>query len=137
MPVNVLQWCAGIRNFYKCTHLQIKIEYSAHFSFNIRIILPAFFNNLYYQIYLIQHGDIELNPGLNKKFKPLPSCDWTAHNSIEAYSTIHDSDFICISEIYLDSSVSLDNKDIDTEDHNIVRADHSSNHKKVVYAFII
>ena len=67
----------------------------------------------------------------------MPSCDWTAHNSIEAYNTIHDSDFICISEIYLDSSVILDNKDIATEDYNIVRADHPSNRKKVVYAFII
>ena len=140
MPLNVLQWRAGIGNFYKCTHPQIKIKYGSHFSFNIRIILSAFFHNLFYQICLVQHGDIELNPGPNNKFKSLTCCHWnvnslTAHkmlkkSSIEAYNSIHDYDFICISETYLDSSVSLDDNDIAIEGYNIVRADHPSNHKK-------
>ena len=51
-------------------------------------------------------------------------------SSIEAYNSIHDYDFICISETYLDSSVSLDDNDIAIEGYNIVRADHPSNHKK-------
>ena len=125
----------GIGNFYKCTHPQIKIKYVSHFSF-----LSAFFHNLFYQICLIQHGDIELNPGLSKKFNPLSCCHWnvnslTAHRmlkklSIEAYNSIHDYDFICISETHLDSSVSLDDKDIAIEGYNIVHADHPSNRKK-------
>ena len=58
----------------------------------------------------------------------------TAHiilkkSSIEAYNSIHDYEFICISETYLDSSVSLDDKDIAIEGYNIVCADHPSNHK--------
>ena len=56
---------------------------------------------------------------------------------IEAYNSIHNYDFICISKTYLDSSVSLDDKDIAIEGYNTVCADHPSNHKKVVYAFII
>ena len=137
---NVLQWHASIGNFYKCTHPQIKIKYGSHFSFNIRIILSAFFHNIFYQIFLVQHGDIELNPGPTKKFKSLTCCHWnvnsvTAHkilkkSSIEAYSSIHNYDFICINETHLDSSVSFDDKDIAIEGYNIVGADHPSNHKK-------
>ena len=59
----------------------------------------------------------------------------TAHkilkqSSIEAYNNIHDYDFTCISETYLDSSVSLDDNDIAVEGYNIVCADHHSSHKK-------
>ena len=110
MPVNALQWCAAIGNFYKCTNPQIKIKYGSHFSFNI-IILSAFFHNLFYQICLVLHGNIELNPGPNKKFKPLTCCHWnvnslTAHkmlkkSPIEAYNSIDNYDFICISKTYL------------------------------------
>ena len=50
--------------------------------------------------------------------------------SVDAYNNIHDYDFICISETYLDSSVILDDKDIAIEGYNVVRADHPSNHKK-------
>ena len=117
MSVYVLQWRAGTGNFYKCTHPQIKIKYCSHYSFNIRIILTAFFDNLFYQICLVQHGDIELNSGPNKKSKPLTCYHWnvnslTAHkmlkkSSIEAYNCIHNYDSICISETYLDSSVGL------------------------------
>ena len=79
--------------------------------------MTAFFDNLFYQICLVQHGDIELNSGPNKKSKPLTWYHWnvnslTAHkmlekSSIEAYNFIHNYDFICISETYLDSSVGL------------------------------
>ena len=69
----------GIGNFYKFTHPQIKIKYVSHFSF-----LSAFFHNLFYQICLIQHGDIELNPGLNKKFNPVSCCHWNV-NSLTAH----------------------------------------------------
>ena len=126
MPVNVLQWRAGIGNFYKCTHPQVKIKYGFPFSLSIRIVLSAFFHNLFCQICLVRHGYIELNPGPNKNFKPLNCCHWnvnslTAHkmlkeSSIEAYNAIHDYDFtICISETYLNSSVSLDDNAIAIE----------------------
>ena len=43
-------------------------------------------------------------------------------SSIEAYNSIHNYDFIWISKTYLDSSVSLDDKDIALEGYNIVPA---------------
>ena len=69
---------------------------------------------------LLLHGDIEANPGPNKKYFTV--CHWnvnilTAHNilklsSTAAYNSIHKYDFMCISETYLDSSVQSDDRDI-------------------------
>ena len=70
MPVNVVQWRAGIGNFYNHTHPQIKIKYVSHYISNMKNFLSTFFYNLFFQKILIQHGDIELNPGPNKKSKP-------------------------------------------------------------------
>ena len=50
---------------------------------------------------------------------------------IGAYNTSHKYDFICISEIYVDSTVAADDKDLAIEGYNLVLADHPSNLKKV------
>ena len=115
MPVNVLQWRASIGNFYKCTHPLFKIKCSLLLKLDIRKILTIF----------MQHGDIEFNPGPSKKHRPLTCCHWnvnslTAHKMIkksliEAYNSNHKYDFICISETYLDSSVSDDGKELAME----------------------
>ena len=49
---------------------------------------------------------------------------------IEAYNTNHKYDFICISETYLDSSVSADDKELTMEGYKLICADHPSNVKK-------
>ena len=77
--------------------------------------------SLFYQILLLLHGDVETNPGPNKKYKPFTCCHWnvnslTAHNmvklsSIAAYNTTHEYDFICIRDTYLDSSVPTEDRD--------------------------
>ena len=125
MPVNVLQWHAGIGNFYKCTHPLIKVKYSSLFNLDLRKILTIFFCSYLSGKLLIQHGDIEPNPGPSKKHRPLTCCHWnanslTAHKMlkkllIEAYNTSHKHDFICISETYLDSTVAADDKDLAIE----------------------
>ena len=84
-------------------------------------MLLNLFYSVFYQILLLLHGDIETNPGPNKKYKPFTCCHWNvnslaAHNmvklsSIVAYNTTHDYDFICIRETYLDSSVPTDDRD--------------------------
>ena len=51
---------------------------------------------------------------------------------IEAYNSNHKYDFICISETYLDSSASDDDKELAMEGYNFIHADHHSNVKKVV-----
>ena len=49
--------------------------------------------------------------------------------SVAAYNTIHKCDFICISETYLDSSVSTDDRGILINGYNLIHADHPSNNK--------
>ena len=141
MPVNVLQWRAGIENFYKCTHPLIKVKYSSIFHLDLRKILTKIFCSYFSGKLLIQLDDIESNPGPSKKHRPLTCCHWnvnslTAHKMlkkslIEAYNTSHKFDFICISETYLDSTVAADDKDLAIEGYNLVRADHPNNLKKV------
>ena len=58
-------------------------------------------------------------------------------SSIEGYNGIHDYDFICISETYLDSSVSLDDNAIAIEATILSVLIIPAITKKVVYAFII
>ena len=122
MSIN-MQWHAGIRNFYRYANALTNMNKSLSlFNFDMSLILLNLFYSLFYQILLLLHGDVETNPGPNKKYKPFTCCHWnvnslTAHNmvklsSIAAYNTIHKYDFICISETYLDSSVRTDDRDI-------------------------
>ena len=67
MPVNVLQWCAGIGNFYKCTHLLIRVKCNSPFNLDLMQILTMLFYSYFSAKLLIQHGDIESNPGPSKK----------------------------------------------------------------------
>ena len=89
---------------------------------------------------IMQHGDIESNPGSSKKHRPLTCCHWnvnglTAHKMIkksliEACNANHKYDFICISETYLDSSVTDNNKEPAMEGCSFISADHPRNVKK-------
>ena len=110
-----MQWRAGIGNYYRYAYPLINMKKSLlSFNFDISLILLNLFYSLFYQILLLLHGDVETNPGPNKKYNPFTCCHWNvnsliAHNmvklsSIAASNTIHKYDFICISETYLDSS---------------------------------
>ena len=93
-----------------------------------------------YKIHLLRcHGDIELNPGPHKlKEKNISICHWnlnsiSAHNfskltQLKAYISTYKYDFICLSETYLDSSIS-DNL-IDIEGYKLIRADHPDDIKR-------
>ena len=93
------------------------------------------------------HGDIETNPGPNKKFKPFTCCHWnvnslTAHNmvklsSIIAYNTIHKYDFIGISETFLDSSLPTDDRELSINGYYLIRLIIQAITKEVTCAFII
>ena len=59
----------------------------------------------------------------------------TAHNFVkeyllQAYNAIHNFDLICLSESYLDSSVSSDNDNLYIRDYKLVIADHPGNIKR-------
>ena len=91
---------------------------------------------LYFALTLLQHGDIELNPGPKYFF----ICHWnlnslTAHNylkvsQLQAFNLVHKFDILCISETHLDSSVSKDDNALSIEGYSIIQADHSRNTKK-------
>ena len=92
-------------------------------------------------VLLLQHGDIETNPGPTKeKIKNLSCCHWNvnsliAHNftkisHLEAYNAIHQHGFICISDTFFDSSVTEGDKNIQLNGYNLIRADHPSNTKR-------
>ena len=88
---------------------------------------------------LILCGDIELDPG-PKDAKYLSLCHWNlnsiaAHNfakvsALKAFNTTKNFDFICLSESYLDSSISSDDKNLCLDGYKLIRADHPKNIKQ-------
>ena len=107
MSVNIMQWHAGIGNFYRYAHPLIKMnKHLLSFNFEVRLMLMKFFHSFFPESLLLLHGDIETNPGPNKKYKSVTCCHWnvnclTAHNmqklsSIKTYNSIHKYDFICV-----------------------------------------
>ena len=90
---------------------------------------------------LLISGDIEINPGPeNTCNQNLSLCLWNlngiaAYNCIkisilEAYITVHDFDFICVSETFLDSSYSSDDPKLSIQGYAMLRSDHPSNTKR-------
>ena len=95
----------------------------------------------YLHLILLQHGDIKSNPGLEEtKLKNFSCCHWNvnslvAHNfsklrQLEAYNSLYNYDFICISETYLDSFVTHNNENIQLDGYSLIRSDHPSDSKR-------
>ena len=88
---------------------------------------------LYFTLRLLQHGDIELNPGP----KYFSICHWnlnslTAHSylkvsQLKAFNSVHKFEILCILETHIDSSVPKDDNGLPIEGYSIIRADHPSN----------
>ena len=67
-------------------------------------------------------------------------CHWnlnsiSAHNFIKislltAYVLVHDFDITCLSETYLNSEISTDDKNLEIPGYYLLRADHPSNNKR-------
>ena len=91
--------------------------------------------------------DIELNPGPKKRMScyNFSVCHWnlnsiTAHSFakidlLQTYNTVHQYGIICLSESYLDASVSSDNDTLNINIYKFVRADHPGNVKEVVCVY--
>ena len=93
-----------------------------------------------------ENGDIKINPWPKKKetrffsFFRLNVNNILAHNKLsllEAYNTIYKYDILCISETYLDSSVSVDGTTLSLPGYSLVRSDHLRMLKGVVFACIL
>ena len=88
---------------------------------------------LYLVLLLLKCGDIEQNPGPSKNCN-LSIMHWninsvSAHNFVkltllEAFVSIHKYDLICISESYLNSSISSNDPSSELKGYKLVRADH-------------
>ena len=75
MSIYIMQWRAGIGNFYRYAHPLIKMSKNLlSFNFDIRLILMNFFYSFFSENLLLLHGDIETNPGPNKKYKFFACC---------------------------------------------------------------
>ena len=83
-------------------------------------------------------GDIEQNPGPKpNSCKSLFVCRWnlssiSAHSFIKLsiYVAIHKFDVVCLSETYLNASISNDDDSFEVSGYNLFRADHPSNTKR-------
>ena len=102
MSINIMQWCAGIGNFYRYAHPLIKMNTNLlSFSFYLKLILMIFFYYFLSENLLLLHGDIVTNPSPNKKYKSFTCChvnSLTAHNMLKlssaaAYNCIHKYEF--------------------------------------------
>ena len=82
---------------------------------------------------LLQHGDIKTNPGPRGKCSQYFSfCHWNlnclpARNYakvplLQAFNTLHTFDLICLSEIYLDSTISIEEKSLIIDDYKLLYA---------------
>ena len=86
-------------------------------------------------------GYVEENSGPKRySAQYLAICHWnlnsiTAHNFIKmallkAYLSVHETDIICLSETYLDSSVPVENDKMQIPGYSTVWANHPSNTKR-------
>ena len=136
MLIIIDQWCSSIGLLYGqvCGHFSIKLS---------RVAVISKWLLLYYALFafllVLKHRDIETNPGPKKKETRFFSClHWNinsilAHNKLtllQAYNTIHQYDILCISETYLDSSISNDDTNLSFTGYNLARSDHPGNVKR-------
>ena len=109
------------------------------FAVSAYVLIYLFFDTIFSQILLVNYGDIETNPG-PRKSSPIKFCHWNlnglaAHDFIkvpliEAFISTHSFDILCLSETFLDSTIDLNDENINIDGYSILRADHPSNHKR-------
>ena len=68
MPISIDQWCAAIGLFRVCRYVAIMKKKSFE-SFNHPVFLQLYIFPIFFFLLLVQHGDIEINPGC-KKMQP-------------------------------------------------------------------
>ena len=92
------------------------------------------------ELLLILSADVEQNPGPEKEKFHITFCQWN-HNGLMAHKFIkvlllhslavtNDYDVICLTEIFLGSSIDNNDDRISIPGYNLLRADHPSNKKR-------
>ena len=120
--------------------LTVVLKFTVHSICFIKIF-NVLYSSYFLHLLLLQHGDIESNPGPKKEqIKYLSCCHWNVNSllaqnmckisQIEAYNSLYNYDFICISETYFDSSILEGDRNFQLNGYHLIRADHPSNTKR-------
>ena len=135
---------------FTVTNIGLCFEFNQHchkqtpylYCLNTVIVVNVVVCGYFLHLLLLQHGDIESNPGpRNEQInKSLSCCHWNvnsflAHNlakisEIEAYNSLFNHNFIWISETYFDSSVLEGDRSFQLFGYDLLRADPPSNAKR-------
>ena len=130
-------------------HLFLCFKFSQHvhnqipflYCLNTIKIVNFLYSGYFLYLLLLQHGDIESNPGPKKEqIKYLSCCHWNVNSllaqnmskisQIEACNLLYNYDFIGISETYFDSSIFEADRNFQPNGSLLIRADHPSNTKQ-------
>ena len=101
------------------------------------LTIMFFINN--FKHLLLLSGDIEVNRG-PKRSSNIKFCQWNlnglaAHDFIkvpliEAFITTSNFDIVCLSEMFLDSTIPDDDVNIQVNGYSLLKADHPNNIKR-------
>ena len=90
--------------------------------------------------YLILSGDVEVNPGPNKRKTTLSICHWNLNSvwpedfikidQLSAFLNTHNFDIVCLGETFLNSEIRDDDERLAIENYDIFRCDHPSDSKR-------
>ena len=87
---------------------------------------------------LKQIPDLNLNPVkvCHRNLNSISAHNFTKLSLLQAYNSVHNYDIICLSETYLNSSVSCDDDNLEIPGYNLIRADHPSDNRRGTTKFI-
>ena len=119
------------------TLYSIRLYLFNHTIISVDLLILFFF--LLKSLLLLLSGDVEKNPG-PKSHSNLKVCHYNlnslaSHNfakvsSLKAYNAVHRYDIICISETFLDTSISSNDPSLVLDGYTIIRADNPMDLKK-------
>ena len=114
MPISIMQWRVEIGMFnptHKIRFINLKplrvVGLSSDFRLGIRFVF----------VFLMLLNSIAAH-------------NFAIIDLLQAYNTIHQYDMFCLSESYLDASVSSDNDNLNINGYKLIRADHPGNIKR-------
>ena len=112
----------------------VSILLSSTIFFSTLLLIPFAF---FFCLLVSCSGDVEVNPGPNRKpndalsichrnFNSMSAHNFVKLHLLKAYLTVHKYDIICLSETYLDSSISFVDNNLQISGYNIIRLDRPS-----------
>ena len=114
-------------------------KFQLFFSYMFSLTSLQYFYLLFCFCFLIQSWDIESNPGPESE-KSLSVCHWNLNSvwvedfsklaHISAFLNVHQFDIFCLSETFLDSSISNDDSRLAIDGYNLLRCDNPSDSRR-------